>query len=209
MRKLVLQMQVTLDGFVSGPEGELDWVFKTLDEASTSWIVDRLWQAGVHVMGRRTYHDMAAHWPTSTEPYAPPMNEIPKVVFSRTGDLGAARTTQALADATEARGGKGGGSPPPAVVEGWARPRVETDLGRGIARLKQEPGNEILAHGGASFARGLVAAGLVDELRLLVHPVVLGRGQALFSELPQPLDLLLVTATPFPAGTIALVYRRA
>jgi hypothetical protein len=54
MRKLVLQMQVSVDGFVAGPNGELDWVFRSIDEATTDWIVQRLWRAGVHIMGRQT-----------------------------------------------------------------------------------------------------------------------------------------------------------
>src|SRR5678815_5043895 len=99
MRKLVLQMQVTVDGFVCGLDGELDWVFKTMDEAAGAWIVEHIRRAGMHAMGRRTYHDMAAHWPTSTEVYAAPMNEIPKVVFSKSGNLADGRTTRALTDA--------------------------------------------------------------------------------------------------------------
>lgn len=83
MSKLVLLMQVSVDGFVAGPNGELDWIFKTMDSGATAWIVERLWKAGVHIMGSHTYQDMAAYWPSSTEPFAAPMNEIPKIVFSQ------------------------------------------------------------------------------------------------------------------------------
>jgi dihydrofolate reductase len=184
MSKLVLQMQMTVDGFVGGPKGEIDWVFKTLDDAVTTWIVERLWQASVHIMGSRTFNDMAAHWPSSTEPYAAPMNQIPKVVFSRKGA--------------------------PSIAEGWARSRVASGaLADEITRLKRESGKEILAHGGAHFARSLAQSGLVDEYRLLVHPVALGSGLALFSGLAKPLDLKLVSTTPFGAGTVAQVYRPA
>ncbi len=83
MRKLVLKMHVSVDGFVGGPNGEVDWVFKSMDEGAMAWTVDALWQAGVHIMGSRTYYDMAAYWPTSTEPFAPPMNEIPNPACTR------------------------------------------------------------------------------------------------------------------------------
>ncbi|HEX2510308.1 MAG TPA: hypothetical protein VHK66_07275 [Microvirga sp.] len=67
MRQLVLKMSISVDGFVGGPGGELDWIFPTYDEGATAWTVDCLWQAGVHIMGSRTFHDMAAFWPSSTE----------------------------------------------------------------------------------------------------------------------------------------------
>ena len=101
MRKLVLKMSVSVDGFVSGPNGEVDWIFKTGDGA-TEWLVDTLWQAGVHAMGSRTYYDMAAFWPSSGGLLAAPMNEIPRVVVSRKGLIdtpGAQATTSALTDA--------------------------------------------------------------------------------------------------------------
>jgi dihydrofolate reductase len=75
--------------------------------------------------------------------------------------------------------------------------------------LKNEPGKEILAHGGARFARSLVQSGLIDEYRLLVHPVALGRGQPLFSDLATSLDLTLVSSMPFSAGTVANIYQPA
>jgi dihydrofolate reductase len=158
-------------------------------------------------MGSRTYADMAAYWPSSTDPIAAPMNAIPKVVFSRTWDEknGNAATTKALEDALRAepldrsRG-----------VASWERPRVASgDLAAEIARLKEEPGKDLLAHGGARFARSLVASGLVDEYQLVIHPVVLGRGLSLFSDLPKPLALTLVSATRFAGGAVAHVLRPA
>ena len=102
MRKLILRQNMSVDGFVGGPNGEIDWIFKSFDDSAMSWTLETLWQAGVHIMGSRTFRDMAAHWPRSTEPIAAPMNEIPKVVFTRKG-LDQAATTQALADATRLR----------------------------------------------------------------------------------------------------------
>jgi dihydrofolate reductase len=191
MRKLVLQMQISVDGFVAGPNGELDWVFKSTDETTAAWIVERLWQAGVHIMGRRTFEDMASHWPTSSEPYAAPMNEIPKVVFT---EKGFARSQQAG----------------PANAGSWEEATVvRGHLENGIVGLKQQSGKEILAHGGAGFAQALAILDLVDEYRLIVHPVALGRGLPLFSQLSKPLDLELLSSTVFESGSVAQVYSRA
>jgi dihydrofolate reductase len=200
MRNLILKMNVSLDGFVAGPNGEIDWIFKSQSDDAKAWIVDSLWQAGAHIMGSRTYADMAAYWPSSTDAIAPPMNQIPKVVFSRTGKM---TTTRALEDASRAEPvGRAGAS--------WAEPRVASgDLATEIARLKEEPGKDIVAHGGASFAQSLVASGLIDEYQLIVHPVALGRGLALFSELSKPLALTSVSTTRFARGGVAYVLRPA
>jgi len=214
MRKLILKMSISLDGFVSGPGGELDWIFKSIDSESTAWTVDRISQAGVHLMGSRTYPDMAAWWPYSTEPFAPAMNLIPKAVVSRRGieGLRGGETTAGLKDAERARASTGTGltTPSPEVAQSWANPLVLSgNLTEDITRLKQEPGKEIVAHGGAAFAQSLVASGLIDEYCLLVHPVAIGCGRPLFSRLVQPVSLELVQAIAFPAGTVAHVYRPA
>jgi len=206
MRQLILKMSVSVDSFVGGPNGEIDWIFKRYDAGATAWTMETLWQAGVHIMGSRTFRDMAAYWPTSAEPYAAPMNEIPKVVFSRSGQLPSA-TTQALADARRQRTEEATSA---AALSSWSNAEIASgDLASEIARLKQQPGKPILAHGGASFARSLVRRGLVDEFRLLVHPVALGRGLALFADLDRLLDLRLISATAFDGGAIAHVYRPA
>jgi dihydrofolate reductase len=110
-------------------------------------------------MGSVTYRDMAAHWPSSTESYAAPMNQIPKIVFS--GSL-------KNADWRDTR-----------IVSG--------DLAKEIAKLKQEPGRDLLAHGGVRFAQSLVRTRAVDEYRLVIHPVVLGRGKRIFADLAAPM----------------------
>jgi dihydrofolate reductase len=187
MRDLILKMSISIDGFVGGPSGELDWIFRSMDAEATVWTVESVSRAGVHIMGSRTFAAMAAHWPTSTEPFAPPMNAIPKAVFSRSGRP----------------------PTPPEANESWRSARVFTgDLAKGIAQLKHEPGQEICAHGGASFARRLVRLDLVDEYRLLVHPVILGQGLPLFSELTAPRDLQLTDVRRFAGGAVAHVYRR-
>jgi dihydrofolate reductase len=213
-RKLVLKMSVSVDGFVSGPNGEIDWIFRTVGGDSTEWIVNTLREAGAHMMGSRTYYDMAAFWPFSDSPLAPSMNDLPKIIFSRKGiknDTQADRTTRALADANSDRiGGRSGIAPTAAVLQSWAEPTVARgDLAEEVLRLKEQPGHYILAHGGARFAQSLVASGLIDEYRLVIHPAVLGQGQPLFSGLRSPVDLRLIGATPFGSGVVAAVYQPA
>jgi dihydrofolate reductase len=213
-RKLVLKMSVSLDGFVGGPKGELDWIFRTMGGDSTAWVVDTLRNAGVHIMGSRTYYDMAAFWPYTDSPLAPAMNDTPKVIFSRSGIKDgnvADRTTRALADAKNDRiGHRTGVTPTAAILRSWAEPTVARgDLAEEVVRLKEQPGNFVLAHGGAGFARSLVASGLIDEYRLVIHPVVLGRGQPLFSGVHTPVDLRLISATPFGSGVVAATYQPA
>lgn len=212
MRRLVLKMSMSLDGFVGGPNGEIDWLIRSSDEGAANWIVETLWQSGLHAMGSRTYYDMTAYWPTSTEVFAAPMNTIPKVVFTRQEslDLNTGRTTTALQNSNESRKLQGGApmpDPAPSAVS-WAAAQVANgDLAEEIRRLKAQDGKNILAHGGASFARSLVRLGLVDEYRLLVHPVVLGSGLPLFSELERPQDLRLISTSLFRSGVAAHVYR--
>jgi dihydrofolate reductase len=204
-------MSVSLDGFVSGPNGENDWVFRTSSADSRAWVVNTLREAGAHMMGSGSYYEMASFWPFSDLPFAPAMNDIPKIVFARSGMDSAKldRVTRALADAKAGRE-QHGSTPTAAVLQSWAEPTVlRGDLAEEILRLKEQPGNFILAHGGARFAQSLVASGLVDEYRLAIHPVVLGRGQSLFSGLRSPADLRLVSATTFDSGAMATVYRPA
>jgi len=180
-RKLVLKMSVSVDGFVGRNDGDVQWIFPSLDEELQEWMVDRLGQAGAHLMGRITYGDMAAYWPTSEEPYAAPMNDIPKVVFSRT-----------LSEGSWA---------PTTVVRG--------DLATEIGRLKnaQDAGEaDLLAHGGVGFARALVQRDLVDEYCLVIHPVALGSGLPLFTA---PTGLRLLSSEPFPGGALAVTYAPA
>lgn len=192
-RELALKMSVSIDGFVAGPNGELDWVFRSSSEESRAWLIDLLGQASLHAIGHRTYKDMANYWPTSPLPMAKPMNEIPKAVFSRNGKISPADLQSSI---------------DPAVLESWRSPFVGgTDLAADIERLKQQDGMPILAHGGASFATSLIAAGLVDLFHLVVHPVALGSGLPIFSGLEKPLDLKLIDLKQFDTGVVVKTYR--
>jgi dihydrofolate reductase len=179
MRQVVLQMSVTLDGYVAGPGGDGDWGLPAEDPDVRDWKVASLRRAGTHIMGRVTYEQMAAHWPDATGDYAVLMNGTPKVVFS---------TTLPTAD--------------------WASSRIARgDLAEEIAALKRESGGEIMAHGGARFVQALSRGGLIDEYRLVIHPVALGNGLPLFKDLAGPLRLDLAEAKTFPGGTVIHVYQ--
>jgi dihydrofolate reductase len=210
MRELILKMSISIDGFVGGPDGGLKWVFNN-DQEATAWTVETVWNASLHIMGSRTFHDMAAYWPTSTEVFAPPMNLIPKAVFSRRGPaiLRAINTTAALKDArAHAETSRSAALQPGG--ESWAEAYVARgDLAEEVAALKAQNGKPIIAHGGAGFVRSLIAQGLVDQYHLLVHPVALGKGLPVFSDLALPRPLKLVSSKAFPAGSVAQIYRPA
>jgi dihydrofolate reductase len=181
MRPVVLQMGVTLDGFVHGATGYEDWRLPPEEDEVVAWKVASLREAGTHIMGRATYEAMSAVWPNTTGVYADVMNEVPKVVFSR---------TLTRAD--------------------WPESRIASgDLAEDIDRLKREPGGVILAHGGATFVDSLIRERLIDEYRLVIHPVVIGHGTGLFSALREPLRLDLIEARTFPSGTAIHVHRPA
>ena len=209
MRKLILRMQMSLDGYVSGPQGEMRWIFDSTDDRLTAWSVETVSQAGLHIMGSKTFNDMVSYWPTSDEPIAGPMNTIPKMVFSRAARPGRA-STKALEDATGVRAARGGQALTSGIegAESWIDVPVRTgDLATEIAALKRQPGRDILAHGGVSFAHSLVRTGLIDEYHLIVHPVALGAGQPLFTALEEPMKLRLLQAITFGSGAVAHIYR--
>jgi dihydrofolate reductase len=212
MRNLILKMSMTVDGFVSGPKGESEWLFANMDPNADEWSVKTAWQAGAHVMGSNTFRDMAGWWPSSTEVFAPPMNAIPKIVFSKDPSVTSKSTwtkVQAISDATKANAGeRASASETSANEKSWLEARVISgDLAKNIAQLKNEPGNDLIAWGGVGFARSLLREGLVDELDLTVYPVAIGQGKSIFSELPGARSLELKSAQAFSKGVVAQVYR--
>ncbi|MFK2879315.1 dihydrofolate reductase family protein [Rhodanobacter hydrolyticus] len=204
MRKLILTMATSLDGFVSGPEGEVQWMLNG-DQEAIAWKVENLWKAGLIIMGSHSFRDMAPFWPTSTLVFAPAMNRIPKAVFSKQGPAVLEPAIKAIRDARaqvdDARQLQPG-------AESWTEAYVASgDLAQEVARLKAQDGKPIVALGGAAFARSLIAHKLVDELALMVHPIALGKGRPIFSDLPAPLPLGLVSSKAFPLGAMLQVYR--
>jgi dihydrofolate reductase len=180
VRKVLLQMGLSVDGIVAGgPTARGQAGGTTEDEEVRRWKVQSLHEVGTHIMGRVTYEQMASYWPyNGPAEYAELMNAIPKVVFSRT--------------LTKAE---------------WKESRIAGgDLREEIANLRNEPGKDIMVHGGARFVQALSQQGLIDEYRLVVRPVALGSGMPLFKDLLAPLPLRLVDSKSFADGTAIWVY---
>jgi dihydrofolate reductase len=180
MRRLILQTSISIDGYVAALDGSHPWNEGGAgDEDVKRWILESVRRAGAHLMGRVTYEEMSQAWPTSTSDYAQPMNEIPKVVFSK---------TLQRAD--------------------WAETQIAAgDLAEEVGRLKREPGNDLVAYGGARLDQALSRLGLVDEYRLMIQPAALGAGLPLFKDLAAPLQLELAEAATYPSGLATHVYR--
>ena len=182
-RKVILKMVMSLDGFVTSPDGTHEWMFEFFGDDSGEWNRRALDQAGVHAMGRRSYEIMGPHWAASEGPIATAMNEKPKAVFSRTlqqADWG-----------------------PAEIFSG--------DLAAAIADLKaRDDEGTILVHGGPVFAASLTRLGLVDEYQLTTVPIAIGAGRSPFAELKGHLKLDVVEEERFKSGALAqiLVPRR-
>ncbi len=179
MRPLVLSCFMSIDGYSADPGTETMNVFMALedDAEQEEYGLARLRSVGTHIMGRGVYMGIRDYWPTSPLVNAAPMNEIPKVVFSRT------LTAQ---DAT------------------WAETTIASgDTAEEIATLKAQPGGPILCHGTGPFARSLIKLGLVDEYRVCIVPVAEGKGAALFTDVTK---LRLVSTKAFTSGLVELAY---
>ena len=176
MASLILKMSISLDGYVAPPDGSSDWVTAGRSEDGAAWTLETVSNAGTHLIGAATYTRWATFWPSAAGPFAKPMNEIPKIVFSNS-----------LASAD------------------WPETTIAAgDLAEGVMRLKQQrSAGYLLAQGGTRFARSLVATGLIDEYRLVVHPVVLGAGERLFET---PLTIKPISTTAFSRGAVAHVF---
>jgi dihydrofolate reductase len=178
MRKLFWQMMMSIDGYMEGPGRELDW-FVT-DEEFVRYVLDMGKTIDTIVFGRVTYQMMASYWPSATSPEAPMMNDLPKVVFSRTLDK----------------------------VE-WKNSRLaKGNVAAEIARLKEQPGKDIAMFGSTDLASTFIRLGLIDEYRILVNPVVVGHGHPLFKNADR-MRLKLLEARPFRSGNVLLCYQPA
>jgi dihydrofolate reductase len=186
MRKVIYAMNVTLDGFVEGPNRELDW--SNPDEELHRFWNDQEREIDTSLYGRRLYEIMNDYWPTADEDSSAPdyvlefaqiWKEMRKVVFSTTLEK----------------------------VEGNSRLAKDSTADE-VAELKAQPGKDI-AVGGPTLAASLIRLDLVDEYRLVVHPVVLGAGLPFFPSLDQSIDLRLLETRTLGSGTVYLRYERA
>ena len=185
MRKLILRISVSIDGYIESSDGKLDFA-KSRSAEGAAWVAEKMGQAGAHLMGRKAFCEMASFWPNASGVLAKPMNEIPKIVFSKKGF-----------DPSQASSAKS-----------WAQAQMITgDLAEEIANLKKQTGKDLVAHGGVEFAQNLVQTGLIDEFCIAMHPVAAGSGLSLFEKLSKPLYLKLTDTKVFSTGAMMHIYR--
>ncbi|GGX31832.1 dihydrofolate reductase family protein [Streptomyces chartreusis] len=186
MRRVTYSMNVSLDGYIVGPDGGMDWGAPD-EEVFRFWIED-VRAAGVHLLGRRLYEAML-YWETADQDpsldaprleFAALWKALPKVVFSTTLS----------------------------AVEGNAR-LVSGDVAKEIERLRAEPGEGDIAIGGPTLAAEVAAAGLIDEYQLMVYPVLLGGGISYFPRHERQVDLELVETRSYNSRVVYLRYRAA
>jgi len=193
MRKIIAALQVSVDGFIEGPNGELDWAMADDEE---TWREFNETQSSVDtfILGRGMYPGYEQYWlsvlanPAGPLPfsggiaskneieYARHADKTPHIVLSRTLDKVAWKVTRIVQDAEE------------------------------IRKMKQQPGKNMLVLGGATLVSSLMNLGLIDELRLMVNPLVLGGGKALFKDVKERHALKLVGAKPLRSGIVGLTY---
>ncbi|MFZ1396651.1 MAG: dihydrofolate reductase family protein [Candidatus Promineifilaceae bacterium] len=185
MRKLKLQVQMSVDGFIAGPNGEMDWIHFDWDDALKEYVTNLTESSGLIVLGRNLAQGFIPHWAAvaqnpAHEEYAAGIKftETPKVVFSRT-----------LAEAE------------------WENTVLaKGDLRAEITKLKNQDGPDIIAYGGATFVSDLIAHNLIDAYHLFVNPTAIGSGMPIFQNLTSKQDLNLVKAVPFACGIVVLHY---
>jgi dihydrofolate reductase len=188
LRKIIVSMRVTLDGFIAGPHGEMDWMEAFFDEALATYESELQQTVDTTLFGRVTYQGFASYWPqVALDPASPPglveyaqhMNAMRKLVFSKTLSR----------------------------VEWNNSTLVKEIVPEDITKMKHEPGRDMVIYGSASVVRTLTKLGLIDTYQLLVFPVVLGSGKPLFQDLLHTVKLSLVTTRTHPSGVVVLSYQ--
>jgi dihydrofolate reductase len=188
MRKLKLQMQVTLDGFnAAGPNDEQRWVTWDID-AIRQHVLMLLDSSDTILIGRKLAVDYIPYWQTTFQNPEDPMHDIAtrivrtrKIVFTKT-------LTACPWDNTELATG---------------------ELVSEVNRLKAQDGSDLIVYGGSSFVAALVGAGLIDQFHLFVNPIAIGRGPSAFQELERWQPLALRQCVPYPSGLVLLEYEKA
>jgi dihydrofolate reductase len=179
MKKVIFQMSISLDGYIEGPNREIDW--HVVDDELKAYAVDTLRATDVLIMGRRTYELMAGYWPTAQgndSIVKEQMNETPKLVFSRTLKS----------------------------VE-WQNSRLATEtIADEVARLKRIPGDGLLWVGGSELASAFLDQGLIDEVRVILTPILLGAGKAVFGDIKKRQPLKLLSTKAFKSGNVLATY---
>lgn len=186
MRKLKLQMQVTIDGFVAGPNGEMDWMIFNWDDGLNKYVTELTVPVDTILLGRKLAQGFIPHWTTAAEAVATPdqftskMVETPKVVFTKT-----------------------------LTANHWAHTELAGgDLTDEITKLKAQEGGDIITYGGGNFVSNLIKANLIDEYYLFINPTAIGKGMAIFGDIEGKLGLQLVETKLFDCGVAVTRYIR-
>jgi dihydrofolate reductase len=188
MRKIIVTMWTTLDGYVAGPNGEMDWISELYDEAMGTYEYNLVSSADTLLLGRGTYQSFAGSWPyvpdnpdapEGEKAYARKVNAMRKLVFSRTLES----------------------------VEWNNSTLVKELIPEDIAQLKQESGRDMVIYGSVSLVQTLTNLGLIDEYQILIHPVLLGSGKPLFQDIQHKTKLKLVESRVLPSGVVLLTYQ--
>ncbi len=185
MRTFKLQVQTTVDGYMAGPNGEMDWMTMPWSDDMMAYVNDLTMASDTIVLGRRLAEGFIPAW-ASGPPGEPQesidwMNGTPKVVISDS-------LTESPWDNAEVAGG---------------------DLAETIGELKARPGRDIITYGGSTLVRDLIGRGLLDELNLFVNPAAIGTGLPVFPDAEERVALRLVEARPFACGVTGLRYAPA
>jgi dihydrofolate reductase len=179
MRRVIMWNMVTLDGYFEGASPwDIDWHGRAWGDELEQLSLEQLRSADALLFGRATYTGMASFWPSETGSVADMMNSIPKIVFSRTLDNASWNNTRL----------------------------VSTDAADEVARLKNEPGNDLYIFGSADLASTLTEKGLIDEYRIGLVPILLGGGNPLFKPMPHNVPLTLLEARALKSGGVILRY---
>ncbi len=178
--KVVSWLFISLDGVVESPD---QWQAGLLDDDMLTDITSQIDAEDAILMGRVTYQDFAPYWPNSTdEPFASHINHAPKYVVSTTLD--------------EAEWGK------------WDKPQViKGNLAGEISKLKRQPGKNVGVSGSPTLVRSLLEGGLLDELKLMIHPVIVGHGKRLFKDGGDLKKLKLVDSKVTGSGVVIVTYQ--
>lgn len=192
-RKIIASLQISVDGFIEGPNGEMDWAM-TEDEETWRDIFEMLTHIDTFILGREMYPNYEQYWlavladPDGILPLSGRVASKNEIAYAHLADsrqhLVLSRTLDKVA---------------------WKTTRIVRDVDD-IRKLKQQPGKDMYAVGGAKLISSLMNQGLVDELRLLVNPLILGGGKALFKDVKGRHTLKLAGAKPLKSGKIALTY---
>lgn len=184
MRKLKLQIQTTIDGYVARPGGESDWMTWNPDEQFLQFIFSMIDSSDTLLLGRKMANDFINHWEKTSisnpeHPFAKKMADIQKVVFSKTLEKSIWNNTK--------------------LAKG--------NLAEEIANLKSQNGKDIIVYGGAGFVSSLIKEGLIDEYHLVINPVAIGEGLAIFNSLDRTQKFSPIESRLYPGGKTVLSFK--